>query len=244
MKPGPDFPAFQPLYRQIKALVTQSLVAGEWRPGEPIPSEIELAQRYSVSQGTVRKAVAELAEERLLVRQQGKGTFVASHAEERSQFPFLRIHPDANELKELTAKLISLTRVRDAHSARLLGLSPTATVLVLTRLLTLNTAPACYEEVRLPAPRFKGLTAAVIDQHECMLYSMYETRFGVRVLQAEERLKAVAAPREAAAALQIAPGTPLLQIERIAFTYGREPAELRSSYCDTRIHHYRNAITG
>ena len=70
-------------------------MSGEWRPGEPIPSEIELASRFSVSQGTVRKAVSELAEERVLVRQQGSGTFVASHAEERNQFPFLRITPDA-----------------------------------------------------------------------------------------------------------------------------------------------------
>ena len=69
-------------------------MSGEWRPGEPIPSEIDLASRYSVSQGTVRKAVSELAEERVLVRQQGRGTFVASHAEERSQFPFLRVTPD------------------------------------------------------------------------------------------------------------------------------------------------------
>ncbi|MGD8788790.1 MAG: GntR family transcriptional regulator, partial [Burkholderiales bacterium] len=54
-------PAYQPLYRQIKYLITESLVSGEWRPGEPIPSEVELAQRYSVSQGTVRKAISELA---------------------------------------------------------------------------------------------------------------------------------------------------------------------------------------
>ena len=96
MKPATEAPAFQPLYRQIKTLITRSLVSGEWRPGAPIPSEVELAGRYSVSQGTVRKAVGELAEERLLVRQQGKGTFVASYAGERSQFPFLRITPDGD----------------------------------------------------------------------------------------------------------------------------------------------------
>lgn len=244
MKPVPEFPAFQPLYRQIKALITQSLVAGEWRPGTPIPSEIELASRYSVSQGTVRKAVSELAEEHLLVRQQGRGTFVASHAEERSQFPFLRMTPDDSDLKELTADLLDLVRVRDAHSARLLGLSAGSSVLVLTRILKLNGSPVCHEEVRLPASRLKGLTTGVVKQHECMLYSMYETRFGMRVLHAEERLKAVAAPRDVAALLEIAPGSPLLQIDRIAFTYRREPAELRHCFCDTRFHHYRNAITG
>jgi GntR family transcriptional regulator len=243
MKPS-ESPAFQPLYRQIKTLITRSLVSGEWRPGEPIPSELELASRYSVSQGTVRKAVTELAEERVLVRQQGRGTFVASHAGERSQFPFLRMRPDDDELKDLQARLLGLERVRDAASARLLGLSPAASVYVLTRILSINGQPACYEEVRLPAPRFKGLSSAVVEQHECMLYSMYETRFGVRMIKAEERVKAVAAPREVAAALQLPAGTPMLLLERVAFTYGGEPSELRRCFCDTRQHHYRSAITG
>jgi GntR family transcriptional regulator len=244
MKTSTESPAFQPLYRQIKTLITRSLVSGEWRPGEPIPSEMELASRYSVSQGTVRKAVSELAEERVLVRQQGRGTFVASHAGERSQFPFLRIRPDGDELKDLEAQLLGLERVRDAASARRLGLNASAGIYVLTRILSINGQPACYEEIRLPAPRFKGLSPAVVEQHECMLYSMYETRFGVRMIKAEEQLKAVPAPREVAAALQLVPGTPMLLLERIAFTYGGEPGELRRCYCDTRQHHYRNAITG
>jgi GntR family transcriptional regulator len=244
MKPGIESPAFQPLYRQIKTLITRSLVSGEWRPGEPIPSEMELASRYSVSQGTVRKAVSELAEERLLVRQQGRGTFVASHAGERSQFPFLRIRPDGDELRDLEARLLELKRVRDPASARRLGLSPSAGVYLLTRILSINGQPACYEEVRLPAPRFKGLSAGVVERHECMLYSMYETRFGVRMINAEEQVKAVAAPSEVAEALQLPPGAPVLLLERIAFTYGGEPGELRRCWCDTRQHHYRNAIVG
>src|SRR4030095_6453534 len=135
MKPSAESPAFQPLYRQIKTLITRSLVSGEWRPGAPIPSELELASRYSVSQGTVRKAVTELAEERVLVRQQGRGTFVASHAGARSQFPFLRIRHDDGELQDLQARLLGLERVRDPAAARLLGLSPAASVYVLTRIL-------------------------------------------------------------------------------------------------------------
>ena len=76
-------PAFSPLYQQIKGLVLQSLQAGEWKPGDTIPSEFELAARYKVSQGTVRKAIDELAKDHLLVRRQGKGTFVATHAEQQ-----------------------------------------------------------------------------------------------------------------------------------------------------------------
>jgi GntR family transcriptional regulator len=105
-------------------------VSGEWGPGDPIPSEIELASRYSVSQGTVRKAVAELADENLLIRYQGKGTFVASHADERGKFPFLRMTPDGGELKDLTGTLIDFRRIRaDAASARLLRLPANASII-------------------------------------------------------------------------------------------------------------------
>ena len=81
---------YAPLYRQIKDLIVQGLQRGEWKPGDVIPSEIELAARFQVSQGTVRKAVDELSTENLLVRRQGRGTFVATHHEERAQFRFLR----------------------------------------------------------------------------------------------------------------------------------------------------------
>ena len=93
----PATPAFSPLYRQIKGLILQSLQAGEWKPGEAIPSEMDLAVRYRVSQGTVRKAIDELAAEHLLLRRQGKGTFVSTHAEQRVQYRFLRLLPDEGD---------------------------------------------------------------------------------------------------------------------------------------------------
>ena len=93
-------PAFSPLYQQIKALILQSLNAGEWKPGEMIPSEFELAARFQVSQGTVRKAVDELSQEHLLLRKQGKGTFVATHSEEKFQYRFLKLVPNAESRSE------------------------------------------------------------------------------------------------------------------------------------------------
>src|SRR4029077_13524263 len=90
-------PSFRPLYEQIKILLTQSLVAGEWKPGESIPSEMELAARFRVSQGTVRKAIDELAAENLVVRRQGKGTFVATHAEQHVRYRFLKLMPDSGD---------------------------------------------------------------------------------------------------------------------------------------------------
>jgi len=243
MKLSSDSPAFQPLYRQIKALITQSLVAGEWKPGTAIPSEQDLARRYNVSQGTVRKAISELAEEKLVIRYQGRGTFVASHAEERVQFPFLRITPDKGTLTTLAATLVRLQRERaDALCRDSLQLPRGASVLLLKRRLALNGQDVCFEEIRLPAALFKGLSESLVEHHDCMLYSMYETAFGVRALHAEERIRAVDAMGEAAEQLRVAPGTPLLLVDRVASTYGGTPMEWRLSYCDTRLHHYRNRI--
>jgi DNA-binding GntR family transcriptional regulator len=114
----PATPSFSPLYQQIKSLILQSLHAGEWKPGEPIPSEIELAARFRVSQGTVRKAIDELAAENLVVRRQGKGTFVATHAEQHVQYRFLKLVPDAEQAQlldvPLQMPLLSVERV--AHT--------------------------------------------------------------------------------------------------------------------------------
>src|SRR6195952_1754601 len=111
-------PAFSPLYQQIKSLLMANLQRGEWGAGEAIPSEIELAARFKVSQGTVRKAIDELAAENLLVRRQGKGTFVATHAEERVQFRFLRLMPDDGEPTNMERRLIECKR-QDRKSTRL-----------------------------------------------------------------------------------------------------------------------------
>jgi GntR family transcriptional regulator len=236
-------PAFQPLYRQIKTLITESLVSGEWRPGELIPSEIELANRFSVSQGTVRKAIGELANQNLLVRQQGKGTFVASHSEERSQFPYLRITPDRGPLERLEATLLDCHKAKlDAAAAKKLGLATGSSAFVVTRVLSIAARKAIYEEIRLPATRFRGLSAATIERHHCMLYSMYETEFDIRILHVEEQIKALGAERVAAAHLNLSEGAPLLVIERVAYTYAEKAVELRRSFCSTREHHYRNRI--
>jgi GntR family transcriptional regulator len=243
MKSSANAPAFQPLYRQIKTLITQSLVSGEWRPGDLIPSEIELATRFSVSQGTVRKAIGELAGENLLVRQQGKGTFVASHSEERSQFPYLSIRPDRTQVESLTANLLECRKVKlDAASARKLGLATGSGGFLILRTLSIGGDKVIYEEIRLPATPFRGLTLDTIERHHCMLYSMYESEFDQRILHVDEQIKAVAAEGAVTRHLRVRAGEPLLVIDRVAYTYAEKPVELRRSQCHTRDYHYRNRI--
>ncbi len=233
-------PSFQPLYLQIKGLLEKSLEAGEWRPAEPIPSEIDLARRFGVAQGTVRKAIEALAADNLVVRRQGKGTFVATHTEERtSMFRFLRIRRNDGKDEYPASRLVDVHRAKaTAEVARILALGPGHGVIVLRRILEYGGVPAVLDEITLPATLFKGLTKARFEAYHGSMYGFFETQYGVRCLNAEEKLRAVAADEASARLLGIAPGTPLLAVDRVTLTYGGRPVEWRRGLCVTRDHHY------
>jgi GntR family transcriptional regulator len=244
MSAVPDTPLFQPLYRQIAGLITRGLDAGEWKPGEAIPSELELAARFKVSQGTIRKAIDELAAAHLLVRRQGKGTFVATHSEERTQFRFLRLVPDDGSAERLSRRFLDCRRGRPtAEVAKALDIPTSQAVLQVRRLLFFRGAPVVLDDLWLPLALFKGLTAQRLSDYEGPLYGLFEAEFGVRMIRAEEQIRAVAADAESASLLEVAPGAPLLSVSRVSFTYGDRPVELRRGLYDTRTHHYRNSLS-
>ncbi|MEO5606340.1 MAG: GntR family transcriptional regulator [Polaromonas sp.] len=240
-------PAFSPLYQQIKVLILKSLQTGEWRPGEPIPSEMDLAARFRVSQGTVRKAIDELAAENLVIRRQGKGTFVATHAEHQVQYRFLRLMPDSGDLSRegpAERQIVDCKRVRaSADLARPLGLRTGEAVLQLRRVLAFQSVPTIVEDVWLPGEPFKGMTAERLAAYSGPMYALFETEFGVRMVRAEEKIRAVAADAEAASLLQVPIGEPLLSVERIAYTYNDVPMELRRGLYRTDTHHYKNSLS-
>ena len=239
----PAAPAFSPLYRQIKTLMTGRLQAGEWRPGEMIPSEIELAARFKVSQGTVRKAVDELAADNLLVRRQGKGTFVSTHAEQTVQYRFLRLMPDARTAVAAQRRFIDCRRLRaPGEVARALGLKAGDAVVQVRRVLSFEGVPTVLDDIWLPGQLFKGLTAERLSDYQGPMYGLFESEFGVRMIRAEEKIRAVLADASAASLLDIACGAPLLSVERLSLTYDDKPVELRRGLYNTQLHHYRNQL--
>ena len=240
----PAIPSFAPLYLQIKALLSKSLEAGEWKPGEAIPSEIELARRYNVSQGTVRKAIDALATDNLVVRRQGKGTFVATHTEERtSLFRFLRIRRNDGTDVSPVSRLIDVKRGKaGADAARLLAMKQGDAVLVLRRVLEYSGDPVVLDEITLPASLFRGLTKARYDAYGGSMYSFFESEFGVRMLKAQEKIRAVAADAATARVLGTEDGAPLLAVDRVTLTYGDRPVEVRKGLCVTRAYHYLNEL--
>ena len=234
---------FLPLYKQIKSLLVQRLQQGEWKPGESIPSEHELAARFQVSQGTVRKAVDEMAAENLLVRRQGKGTFVATHQEPRAQFRFLRLAPDRAEAVAAQSTFLECRRIKaPADVVQQLGLRGGDSVVYLRRLLSLGGVPLVLDDIWLPAALFRGLTAERLAEYRGPLYGLFESEFGTRMIRADERIRAVAAAPDVALLLAVPDGSPLLLVDRVSYTYRDQPVEVRRGFCVTAEHHHHNEL--
>ncbi|QSI78940.1 MULTISPECIES: GntR family transcriptional regulator [Niveibacterium] len=237
-------PTFSPLYQQIKRLMIQALESGEWRPGQAIPSEQELAVRFQVSQGTVRKAIDELAADNLLIRRQGKGTFVASHADPRALFRFLRLTPLSGEIVPLKSEPLDCWRAKAGQEAsRNLGIELSAPIIIIRRVLKHESKPIVVDEIYLPGEIFSGLNIEMLRDWQGSIYGLFESRFGVRMLHAREKIRAVAADRNVAETLGVPEASPLLSVERVAYTYGDKPVEWRRGLYSTAEHYYLNELS-
>lgn len=236
-------PRFQPLYRQIRQALLDALQAGEWAAGGLIPSEIALAGRFGVSQGTVRKAVEALVREGVLMRRQGKGTYVVSHDESQVQFRFLRLRPDRGPTIQPVSRILAFRRVRaPADVQRSLALRPADTVLFIRRLLSFGNEPVVLDDLWLAGDEFRQLTLQQLERRAGRLYSVFESDLGTKILHAREKIRAVAAGPDEAVLLDTQPGKPLLLVERITSTFNGRRIELRRGLYQTRHHHYASQL--
>lgn len=232
-----------PLYMQIKELFVANLRDGRWAPGNVIPSEIQLAHELGVSQGTVRKAITELVENNVLVRRQGRGTFVANHDNQRALFHFFHIVANDGHKILPDSRTLSCRRKRASRlELNKLRLPAGASVVRVERIREFDGRPTMLETITLPSPPFGELSKVGACNLPNMLYELYEKKFGITIHSAEEQLRAVAASDHDASLLGLPPGAALLEIERVASTLDKTPVELRVSRCLTDKHHYQNTI--
>ena len=158
-------------------------------------------------------------------------------------FRFLRIRRNDGRDEYPGSRLIDLKRGKaSVDVARLLDLKAGDPVVLLRRVLEWGGEPVVLDEMTLPAVLFRGLTRAKYEAYHGPMYGFFETQFGVRMLKAQERLSAVDADATSAAILGVAPGTPLLAVDRVTLTYGDRPVEVRRGLCTTRSHHYVNEL--
>ena len=223
------------LYRQVKRQLIADIQSGAAAPGAALPNETELARRFEVSIGTVRRAVDELVAEHVLVRQQGRGTFVGKLDRERFLFHFFKIagRDGVSEFPEV--RLQSFTRSRATREeAQALGLHGTQSVFCIDNVLLLKGRPVIHDHVVIAATMFPGLTQDVYTTRNSTIYGLYQSAFGITIVEADERVRAELVSLESARLLGLPAGMPVLRIERVAYTFDRKPAEFRISVVDTR----------
>jgi GntR family transcriptional regulator len=227
---------FRPLYRQVKDVLVKRIAEGAWAEGGALPSEPDLAADLGVSHGTVRKALDELAAENLVVRRQGKGTYVARHDEERILFQFFKLVPDSGGRRFPDSRILAVElRDADEDAARILNLRKGARVVAIERVRMLADKVCIFERIVLPKVLFPGIEKRELPNN---LYELYRAEFGVTIARATERLKAVAATRREVKHLDVTVGTPLLAVDRTAFAIDGAPVEWRVSLCRTDTVHY------
>lgn len=231
------------LYRDVKKQITEALRSGKWKHGQKIASEPQLAERFGVSVGTVRKAIGELEAENILVREQGRGTFVISHTRDYMLNVFFRI-VDADGKKELpTVSLLSMKRGRaDRNTAGLLKLTPRAPVIDIEALLSLKDRPTILDRIRLPVQLFGELADHLFKHRSGTIYGLFQERFGITVVRADEHITAVVAGEREVRLIGVAPGVLPLRIQRVAYTYKDVAVDARVRLVDSSQHAYLSAL--
>lgn len=232
------------LYSEIKRQMLRALSENEWKAGDVIPSEKRLCERFGVSMGTLRKAVDELVADNILIRHQGRGTFVTTHNRERQLFRFFNIVRHDGHKTYPGLSLIQFSRLKAGKVAgEKLGIASTAKVIRFTNILSLNNEPTVVDEITLPEALFPGLSELQLRSRTNTLYHLYQVVFGLNVIRTEERLRATLATASYARLLGIDAGAPLLKMHRVAFTYNDKPVEWRVSYVNTQRYEYFSAVT-
>jgi GntR family transcriptional regulator len=227
------------LYRQVKRQLIADIQSGKFQPAKALPNETELAQRFGVSIGTLRRAVDELVADHVLLRQQGRGTFVGQLDNDRYMYQFFKLEGRDGTREFPQNRLLAFGSARaSADEVQALGLRGAARVLRIENLLSLQGRPVIHDRITLDCAMYPRLSREQFEQRPGTIYELYQREFGVTVVGADERARAEGADPASAALLQLPLGSPVLRVLRVARTFNRQPAELRISIIDTRAHEF------
>ena len=240
IKPSP-----KPLYKQVKEHLVNRVLAGEWKPGQILPSETRLAAEYELSQGTVRKAIEEMASEGLVTRKAGKGTFVTSHNGDYKPFRFHRLFSNSGEkvANDQTTLLLSSAALAGARTATALNLKIGTKGTKLLRLRLFYGHPALLETIFLPCALCPDADAILQKANPGSIYLFLEQQYNLLITRVVEQVRSRHPTEAEARYLEIPMDTPILEVERTAYSLGGKPVEWRTIVGVTDSIHYRNEVS-
>jgi GntR family transcriptional regulator len=233
-----------PLYLQLYEILHGELRRGQWKPGDMLPAESELMQRFEVSRITVRQVLDMLVKDGLIYRQQGRGTFVAHPTIEQTQARIVSFTEDMRQrgFEPGTEVLDAGLLPAPADIADRLGVEPAEELAHIRRLRLADGEPMSIEDAYLVHRYFPGLLSR--DYAAKPLRRTLEEEYGVRLVRAKQVVRAIRAPREAVSLLSVRRGAALLFIERVSFSAQGVPVEfLRIHYRGDRYALY-NELSG
>ncbi|MCU0559699.1 MAG: GntR family transcriptional regulator [Desulfobacterales bacterium] len=225
-----------PRYYRLQDIILRNIERGSLSPGSSIPPERRLAESYSVSIGTAKKAILNLVNEGYLYRIQGKGTFVAGTTLRRDSLRYYRfLGKFEDKEKDLSVHLAGIRKISSLNTVNsYLRIRPTQKLFELKRIFFSKETPVVFVVSYLPVILFPGIDAIPVSHFEQKtLYGTIEEKFGLPTIYNQELIGARFPSAEAARLLKIGKKHPILFIEMLAFTYRNRPYEYRRAYCLT-----------
>jgi GntR family transcriptional regulator len=220
-----------PMYYQLKELLRGKITQGEWKPGDVIPSERELSERYRISRMTARQALVELTGEGIVRREQGKGTFVA---EPKIMQSLSRLTGYTEDMQERAlrpgARVLRIEMMGATERAAETLLIPTgAPILLLERLRMADGTPMAVEASHL---HFDGMQELLSEDLEnASLYQLLTEKWGVIPTKAEQQMEAALCSRRRQTLLDLGENAPVLKIRRTTYDQHGQPFEyVESTY--------------
>jgi len=217
-----------PLWRRATEQILARIVSGDLKPGVMLPSETDLGREMGVSQGTARRALAELERRGIVERQQGRGTMVATTTPQKDHFRFFRLRREDGSDVEPVLASETVERRRSTAAEREAFGAAAKQVYAIDRIRSIDGRRIVRESSVVPASLFAGLEA-----HEPplpnALYTFWQHAYGIAIQRADERLRAVLADGEDAARMDVSAGDPLIEVTRRAIDLSDRIVELRCS---------------
>ena len=213
------------LYTKIEEAIATEIAQGEYRPGDQLPTEDALLERFQVSRITVRRAIQNLVSRGLLEIRRGLGTFVLSPRIEAELTKLTGFVEDMGAAgRKATARVVSHGVVAaSSRVAERLQLAKGVKVMQIKRVRLADGTPISFDETYLPLPLGQQVARKDLRLHP--IFTLLEEEYGVPLLEADYELEAVAASKTVADALQVTAGSPIFQIERTSMTTGKKPVD-------------------
>ena len=228
-----------PRYFQLKEIMRERIRSGEWKPGELIPSERELSEKYGISRMTARQAITELVNEGLFYREQGKGTFVSQRKITQQLIHLTGFTEDirARGQRPGTKVLSATMHPADEETAEKLHINPGTPIFRLQRLRLADDEPLAIELSQISFKGCEGLLKEDLENNS--LYRLLEAKYGLALMEADQELEAGLTGSEEAQLLKISVASPVLFTRRITYTDRNQPIEYaKAVYCGNKYTFY------